>query len=157
MTSSTLLPNGTYIAILVSIKRQFEAVFIEIENDWKKLHSFRHWQPKTWTWQIWRVIFRGGGHLLRKTVRHSSLSNLVIIFIWIDKGHVVIDSVKIIWIFAMANSRNVDLTGKQHLRHQQFWRYLPGSIISRSRDNLFSHYVKGQSTSRNCYVIFNIL
>ena len=39
------------------------------------------------------------GHLLRKVVRHPSLSILVIIFIWIDKGDVVFNSVKIIWNF----------------------------------------------------------
>ena len=36
MTSSTLLPNGTYISILVKIKRQFQVVFIDMEHDWKK-------------------------------------------------------------------------------------------------------------------------
>ena len=88
----------------------------------KKLLSFPQWQPKTGTRQIWRVIFMGG-HLLRKAVRHPSWKILVIIFMWFDKGHVVINSLKIIWIFHVANSRNVDLTGKQHSRHQQFWRF----------------------------------
>ena len=59
VTSSALLPNGTYISILVSIKRQFFIVFIYMELSWKKLHSFRQWQPKTGTRQIWRVIFIG--------------------------------------------------------------------------------------------------
>ena len=36
MTSSTLLPNGTYISILVSIKRHFKVVFIDMKHDWKK-------------------------------------------------------------------------------------------------------------------------
>ena len=109
----------------------------------KKLHSFRQWQPKTGTRQICRVIFIGG-HLLRKAVRHPSWKILVIIFIWIDKGHIVINSVKNIWIFIMANSRNVDLTGKQHSRHQQFWRFPlspleASSRLPRSRDHLFSY------------------
>ena len=109
----------------------------------KKLHSFRQWQPKTGTRQIWRVIFIGG-YLLRKAVRHPSWKILVIIFIWIDKGHIVIKSVKNIWIFIMANSRNVDLTGKQHSRHQHFWRFPLSPLeasrrLPRSRDHLFSH------------------
>ena len=88
--------------------------------------------------------FSRGGHLLRKAVRHPSLSNLAIIFIWIDKVHVVDNSQKIIWIFTIANSRNIDLTEKQHSRHQQFLR-IPlspleaGSRLPRSRDHLFSH------------------
>ena len=69
--------------------------------------------------------------------RHSFLK-------WIDKGHVVINSVKNIWFFIMANSRNVDLTRKQHSRHQQFWRFPlsplePSSRLPMSRDHLFSH------------------
>ena len=66
------------------------------------------------------------------------------IFIWIDKVHVVNNSPKIIWIFTIANSRNVDLTEKQHSRHQQFLR-IPlsplgaSSRLPRSRDHLFSH------------------
>ena len=109
----------------------------------KKLLSFPQWQPKTGTRQIWRVIFMGG-HLLRKPVWHPSWKILVIIFIWIDKGHVVIKSVKNIWFFIMANSRNVDLTRKQHSRHQQFWRFPlspleASSRLPRSRDHLFSH------------------
>ena len=112
----------------------------------KKLLSFPQWQPKTGTRQIGRVIFMGG-HLLRKAVRHPSLTKLtklVIIFIWFDRGHVAINSLKIIWIFNMANSRNVYLTEKQHSRHQQFWRFAlspleAGSRLPRSRDHLFSH------------------
>ena len=143
MTSSTLLPNGTYISILVSIKRQFVVVFIDMEHDRKKLILFTQWQPKTGTRQIWRVIFMGG-HLLRKAVWHPSWTKLAIIFIWFDKGHVVINSLKIIWIFNMANSRNVYLTEKQHSRHQQFWRFPlspleASSRLPRSRDHLFSH------------------
>ena len=87
-----------------------------------------------------------GGHLLREAVRHPSLTKLVIILMWFDKGHmhVVINSLKIIWIFNVANSRNVDLTGKQHSRHQQFWRFSlslveAGGRLPRSRDNLFSY------------------
>ena len=96
----------------------------------KKLHSFRQWQAKTGTRQIWRVIFMGG-HLLRKAVRHLSLSTSVIIFIWIDKGHVVINSMKIIWIFNVKFSENVDMTGKQHSRHQRFWRFpLSPSLVA---------------------------
>ena len=84
-----------------------------------------------------------GGHLLRKAVRHPSLSILVIIFIWIDKGHVVIKSMKIIWIFNITFSGNVDLTGKQHSMNQRFWRFPLSpmefsSRLPRSRD-LFSH------------------
>ena len=37
-----------------------------------------------------------GGHLLRKAVRHPSLTKLVIICMRFDKGHVVINSLKII-------------------------------------------------------------
>ena len=110
---------------------------------WKKLLSFPQWQPKTGTRQIWRVIFMGG-HLLRKAVRHPSLTKLVMIFMWFDKGHVVINSWIIIWISNVANSRNVDQTGKQHSRHQQFWRFPlspleAGGRLSRSRDHLFSY------------------
>ena len=36
VTSSTLLQNGTYIWILVSIKRQFQVVCIDMKHDWKK-------------------------------------------------------------------------------------------------------------------------
>ena len=80
----------------------------------------------------------------RKVVRHPSLSNLAIIFIRIDKVHFVNNSEKIIWIFTIANWRNVDLTEKQHSRHQQFLR-IPlsplkaSSRLSRSCDHLFSH------------------
>ena len=86
----------------------------------------------------------GGGHLLRKAVRHPNWTKLVIIFVWFDKGHVVINSLKIIWIFNMANSRNVGLTGKQQSRHKQFWRFPlspleASSRLPRSRDHLFSH------------------
>ena len=88
---------------------------------------------------MWRRLL-----LLRKPVWHPSWKILVIIFIWIDKGHVVIKSVKNIWFFIMANSRNVDLTRKQHSRHQQFWRFPlspleASSRLPRSRDHLFSH------------------
>ena len=41
-----------------------------------------------------RVIFKGSS--LKSTVRHPSLSNLVIIFICFDEGHIFINSVKII-------------------------------------------------------------
>ena len=69
---------------------------------------------------------------------------MAIIFIWIDKVHVVNNSQKITWIFTIANSRNVDLTEKQHSRHQQFLR-IPlspleaSSRLPRSRDHLFLH------------------
>ena len=114
-----------------------------MKHDWKKLLSFPQWQPKTGTRQIWRVIFMGG-HLLRKAVRHPSWKILVIIFMWFEKGHVVINSWKIIWIFHVANSRNVNLTGKQHSRHQQFWRFPLSPLeasgrLSRSRDHPFSY------------------
>ena len=36
VTSSTLLPKGTYISILVSIKRQFQVVYIDMKHNWKK-------------------------------------------------------------------------------------------------------------------------
>ena len=87
----------------------------------------------------------GAGHFLRKAVRHPSLSILVIIFIWIDKEH-LIHWAKIIWIFNITFSGNVDLTGKQHSRHQWFWRFplspmeaKLSSRLPRSRDHLFSH------------------
>ena len=114
----------------------------------KKLHSFRQWQPKTGTRQTnFPLHFHGGGgHLLRKAVRYRSLTILVITCIWIDKGNVVINSVKNILISNVLNSRNVDLNGKQHSRHQQFWRFplspLDASSRSpRSRDHLFSHSI----------------
>ena len=121
VTSSALLQNGTYIWILVSIKMQFQVVYIDMKRlekttlipavaakgrDASNLTRHFHW-----------------GYLLRKAVRHPNWKILVIIFIWIDKGHIVINSVKNIWIFIMANSRNVDLTGKQHSRYQHFWRF----------------------------------
>ena len=94
------------------------------------------------SWECYHYFF-SWGHLC-KAVRHPSWNILVIIFIWIDKGHIVINSVKNIWILIMANSRNVDLTGKQHSRHQQFWRFPwspleASSRLPRSRDHLFSH------------------
>ena len=109
----------------------------------KKLHAFRTWQPKTGTRQIWRVIFIRG-YLLRKAERHPSWKILVIIFIWIDKGHIVINSVQNISILIMAYSSNVDLTGKYHSRHQHFWRsplspLEASSRLPRSRDHLFLH------------------
>ena len=114
-----------------------------MEHNWKKLLSFPQWQPKTGTRQILPVIFMGG-HLLRKAVRRPSWTKLVIIFIWFDTGHVVINSLKIIWISNIANLRNVYLTEKQHSRHQQFWRFPlspleASSRLPRSRDHLFSH------------------
>ena len=88
----------------------------------------------------------GGGHLLSKAIRHPSLTKLVIIFIWFDKGHVVtgINSLTFIWISNVANLRNFYLTEKQHSRHQQFWRFPwspleVSSRIPRSCDHLFSH------------------
>ena len=51
-----------------------------------------------------------GGHLLRKAVRHPSLSNVALISIWIENIHVVNTSEKIIWISTIADWRNVDLT-----------------------------------------------
>ena len=67
-----------------------------------------------------------------------------IIFLWMDKGHVVINSATNIWISNVENSRNVDLTGKQHSGHQQFWRFPlspleASSRLPRSRDHIFSH------------------
>ena len=123
-----------------------------MEHDWKKLLSFPQWQPKTGTRQIWRVIFMEG-QLLHKPVWHASWKILVIIFIWIDKGLVVINSVKNIWFLIMANSRNVDLTRKQHLRHQQFWRFpfFPleaNSRLPRSHDHLFSHSMSKASLAQ---------
>ena len=127
-----------------------------MKHYWKRLHSYRQWQPKTGTRQICRVIFIGG-HLLRKAVRHPIWKILVIIFIWIDKGHVVINSVRNIWIFIMANSRNVDLTEKKHSRHQQFWRFPlspleASSRLPRSRDHLFSHSIPKASLSQGPYM-----
>ena len=92
-----------------------------------------------------------------KAVWHPSWKILVIIFIWIDKGHVVINSVKNIWIFIMADSRNVDLTGKQHSRHQQFWRFPLSPLeasnrLSWSRDRLFSHSISKASLSQGPYM-----
>ena len=63
---------------------------------------------------------------------------------WFDKGHAVINSLKIIWIFHVANSINIDPTGKQHSRHQQFWRFPLSPFeasgrLPRSRDHLFSY------------------
>ena len=67
---------------------------------------------------------------------------MVTVFIWFDKRHIVINSLKIIWISNVANSRNVDLTGKQHSRHKKF-RRIPLSPLDasrpRSRVHLFSH------------------
>ena len=83
-----------------------------------------------------------GGHLLRKAVRHPSWKILVIIFMWFDKGHVVINSWKIIWIFHVANSRNVDLTGKQHSRHQPFWRFplSPWRLVADYPGHVTTHF-----------------
>ena len=115
-----------------------------MEHDWKKLHLF--WKcmaAKDWyATNLTRHFHRG--HLLCKAVRHPSLSNFVIIFIWIDEGHIVINSVKIIWIFIIANWGNVDVTEKQHSRHQQFCRIPPSPLdassrLPRSRDHIFSH------------------
>ena len=87
-----------------------------------------------------RHFHGGGGHLLRTAVRHPSLKKLVIFFIWFDKGHVVINSLKIIWIFHVANSRNVYLTENTTVGisnsedfHYLHWRLVadyPGHVIS---------------------------
>ena len=119
-----------------------------MEYDWKKATLIPAVAAKNRDAANLTRHFHGGGgggcHLLRKAVRHPSLTKLVIIFIWFDKGHVIINSLKIIWIFNMANSRNVYLTEKQHSRHQQFWRFRwspleASSRLPRSRDHLFSH------------------
>ena len=105
------LPNGTYISIMVSKRSQFWVV---------KLHSFRGAAKNRDAANLTRHFH--GGHLLRKAVQHLSSSiNLVIVLIRIDKGHVVINSLKIIWIFNIGILRNVDLMKKKHSRHQQFW------------------------------------
>ena len=74
-------------------------------------------------------------------------------FYTIWPGHVVFNSLKIIWIFNMASSRNVDLTWKEHSRQQVFWTFqlspLKGSSrFPRSRDNLFSHSMSKASPPR---------
>ena len=98
-----------------------------MKHDWKKATLISAVAAKNRDAANLTYHFHGGGgggvHLLRKAVRHPSLKKLVIIFMWFDKGHVFINSLKIIWTFHVANSRNVDLTGKQHSRHQQFWRF----------------------------------
>ena len=66
-----------------------------MEHDWGKATLITAMAAKTVTQRIWRVIFIGG-HLLRKAIRHPSLTKLVIIFIWFDKGQVVINSLNII-------------------------------------------------------------
>ena len=70
-------------------------VFIDIEDDWIKatfipavVAKVKHATNLTHHFQ--------GGHLLHKAVRHPSISNLAIIFISIDKVHVVNNSEKII-------------------------------------------------------------
>ena len=74
-------------------------------------------------------------------------------FIWIDKGHVVINLVKIIWIFYVTFSGNVDMTGKQHPKHQWFWRFPfspmeASSRLPRSCDYLFLHSMSKASLPR---------
>ena len=75
------------------------------------------------------------------TLKFKEICN---IFLWYDKEHLVINSLKIIWIFHVVYSRNVDLTEKQHSRHQRFWRYPLSPLeasgrLPRSRDHLFSY------------------
>ena len=116
-----------------------------MEHDWIKATFIPAVVAKSGTRQIWRIIFKGG-HLLHKAVQHQSWTKLVIIFIWIDKVHtcIVNNLEKIIWIFTIANWRNVDLTEKQHSRHRQFLR-IPlspleaSSWLPRSCHHLFSH------------------
>ena len=125
-----------------------------MENDWKKATFIPAVATKNKdAANLTHHFHGGGGRLLRKAVRHPSLTKLVIIFIWFDKGHVVINSFKIITIFNMANSRNVDLTGKQHSSHQQFRRFplsplKARSRLPRSRDHLFSHSMSKASPPR---------
>ena len=114
-----------------------------MEHDWKKATLIPALTAKNRDAANLTRHFHGG-HLLRKTVRHPSLKKLVIILIWFNKGHVVINSLKIIWIFHVANSRNVYLTEQQHSRHQQFWRFPlspleASSRLPRSHDHLFLH------------------
>ena len=170
VTSSALLQNGTYIWILVSIKRQFQVVYIDMKHDWKKATLIPAVAAKNrdasnltrhFHWGL--PYLRGYRTYLRKAVRHPSWKILVIIFIWIDKGHIVIKSVRNIWIFIMANSRNVDLTGKQVSRHQHFWRFPlspleASSRLPRSRDHLFLHSMSKASLPQGPNMwYFNIL
>ena len=126
-----------------------------MEHDWKKATLIPKVAAKNR--EAANLMHRfHGGHLLRKAVQHPSLTKLVIIFIWFDKGHVVINSLKIIWIFNMANLRNVYLTEKQ------FWRcplspLEASSRLARSRDHLFSHSMSKASPAQGpdmWYLIF---
>ena len=88
MTSSTRLQKGTYIGILVSIKRQFLVVFIDWEHDLIKATFIPAVVSHVWDAASLTRHFQGG-HLLHKAVRHPSLRNLAIFFLRINKVHVL--------------------------------------------------------------------
>ena len=108
---------------------------------WKSYSHFRSDSQKQGRGKLY-ASFSLGGYLLCKAVWHPSLKKFVLIFMWFDKGHVVINSLKL--IFHVANSRNVDLTEKQHSMHQQFWKFPLSPLeasgrLPRSRGHLFSY------------------
>ena len=114
-------------------------VYIDMKHDWKKATLIPAVAAKDR--DASNFI---GGHLLRKAVRHPSWKILVIILYELTKDILLLTQWKTLEFFIMANSRNADLTGKQHSRHQQFWRFqlspLEASIgLPRSRGHLFSH------------------
>ena len=80
--------------------------------------------------------------LLCKVVRHPSFSILVMINIWVDKGHVVINSVKIIWIFNVTNSGNVDLTKNStpDIRNSEDFNYLHWRLVADYPGHVITYY-----------------
>ena len=118
------------------------------------LHWYETWLEKSYTHcgsgsqrqgrvKIWRVIFIGG-YLLRKAVRHPSWKILVIIFIWIDKGHIVINSGKTFefWSWLTPEMLIWLENSTQDISISEDFPVSPleaSSRLPRSRDHLFSH------------------
>ena len=124
-----------------------------MEHNWKKATLIPAVAAKTGT----RQNFQGGGgvRLLRKAVRHPSWTTLVIIFIWFDKGHIVINSLKNHLNFSTWLTREMLIwpeNSTQGINNFEDFHYLHWRLVA----DFFTLSVKGQSTSRTWYVIFNV-
>ena len=93
----------------------------------KKRHSNQQWPSKTVMRQIWRVIFKGRVPFLGW--RNDPLKQ----FCWVktiactDKVNVINNSAEFIWIFAVDNSINANLTWLKNStqnvqKYMQIWR-----------------------------------
>ena len=132
-----------------------------MEHDWKKDILIPAVATKNRDAANLTHHFHGGPHL-HKSVWHPTLTKLVITFIRFDKGHVLLIHWKSFDFLTWLTRENVDLTWKQHSRHQQFWRfrlsqYEASSRLPRSRDHLVSHSMSKASPPQGpdiWYLIF---